>query len=218
MEDEHGQWMTRHQAATDAEVMHRKALMEQERKHLLELQSIEQEISKQRIQALNVLETTAAEEMELMDKLSHDAQKLLADSESHLREKMELTLNIQKHRELAEVAESLTHEKLNKISMRRARDEVSKLTFCNLSSTRNLKSYDDFVTVGEEHGNHNARKGGRIRSPEYFSARDLAEAGRRIPPAASFAGRTSQTVRARRGIGPLARRNEHTNAAAAYGS
>jgi hypothetical protein len=71
-----------------------------------------------------VLESTAAEEMDLMDKLANDAQKLLMDSESHMREKMDLTLNIQKHRELAEAAESLTFEKLNKINMRRARDEV----------------------------------------------------------------------------------------------
>ena len=99
-------------------------MMDAEKKHLFDLQRIEQEISRQRVHSLNTLETTAAEEMELMDRLALDAKKLLAESESHLSEKMEMTLNIQKHRELAEAAESITHEKHNKIHMRRARDEV----------------------------------------------------------------------------------------------
>lgn len=126
MENEHHEWMARHQAATDAEVMHRKQLMEAERKHLLELQAIEQEISRQRVVSLGVLENTAAEEMELMDRLAADAHKLLHDSEAHMRDKMELTLNIQKHRELAESAEAITLEKLNQVNMRRAREEWAR--------------------------------------------------------------------------------------------
>jgi hypothetical protein len=98
--------------------------MESEQTHLRELQKIEQEISRQRISSLNSLESTAAEEMELMDHITKEAEKILQDGEAHLSRKMELTLNIQKHRELAEAAEAITHDKLNKLHMRRARDEV----------------------------------------------------------------------------------------------
>ena len=98
--------------------------MELEKIHMRELQRIEEEISRQRVEALVVLEHAAQEEMEMMDKAAMEAQQVLRASETHLGEKMALAIQIQKHRELAEAAEAAAQEKLRRLHMRRAREEV----------------------------------------------------------------------------------------------
>lgn len=98
--------------------------MDIERKYLRELQQIEEQISSQRIATLQALELSANEELDLMDRLGREAKEILGESEKHIAEKIQLTMNIQKHRELAQAAEAISHEKISKLQQRRARDEV----------------------------------------------------------------------------------------------
>lgn len=48
------------------------------------------------------------------------------ENEAFLREKIEINLTRQKHREIAEKAEMTTMEKLRQMRMRRSREDVSK--------------------------------------------------------------------------------------------
>lgn len=59
-----------------------------------------------------------------MDQAAADSRRLLEESEEHMREKMEISLSLQKHRELAEQAEIATQEKIRQLRMRRTRDDV----------------------------------------------------------------------------------------------
>jgi hypothetical protein len=95
--------------------------------HLRELHRIEEDISTQRIRQLQTLEAAAKEEMALMDRAAEDSRRLLVEGEAHMREKMQITLSLQKHRELAEQAEIATQEKIRTLRMRRARDDVSSV-------------------------------------------------------------------------------------------
>jgi hypothetical protein len=60
-----------------------------------------------------------------MDSAAKASQELLRETESHMREKMTLSLAVQQQRELAAIAELHLQEKIRKLRMRRARDDVS---------------------------------------------------------------------------------------------
>lgn len=98
MEEDHQNWMAQHQAASDAEMQHRRSMMEAERAHMVQLADAEKAISTQRIAALAALESASAEEMALMDVVTKEASQLLQDGERHLSEKLEATMQLQKHR------------------------------------------------------------------------------------------------------------------------
>ena len=46
-----------------------------------------------------------------------------------MKEKMNIQLGLQKHRELAELAEVATHERIRQLQMRRIREDVSVTVF-----------------------------------------------------------------------------------------
>eukprot|EP01038_Epipyxis_sp_PR26KG_P005019 gene5019-7007_t len=126
IESDHAAWMSRHQKATEAELKYQQSIMNQEKQHLRELVRIEEEISSQRIAALDRLEDAASEEMKILDENMLESERLLVESEKHQREKTELAVTLLKHRELAEAAELASQEKLRRLRMRRNRDEWVK--------------------------------------------------------------------------------------------
>jgi hypothetical protein len=125
-EADHRRWIEQHTAASEQEMKYQQSLMIQEKLHLRELHRIEEEISMQRIKALSNLEHAEKEEMAVMDKIASDAQALLLETEKHMKEKMDISLEFQKHRELAEKAELATQEKLRQMRLLRARDDWVK--------------------------------------------------------------------------------------------
>ena len=56
---------------------------------------------------------------------ARDSAFLLQQGEEHMREKMNIQLGLQKHRELAEQAEVATHDRIRHLQMRRIREDVS---------------------------------------------------------------------------------------------
>lgn len=126
IDDDNKLWMLKHEAATEAEVRHKRMVVENEKNHMKELQRIEEEISQQRMKTLNSLESAAVQEMDVLDRVAIEAREMLNTGELHMREKISLSLNLQKHRELAVVAESETHDRIRQIHLRRSRDEWVK--------------------------------------------------------------------------------------------
>ena len=83
--------------------------------------------SKQRLLALESMEAAAREEILLMETVSKTSHQMLTETEKHLREKMEISLAVQKHRELAAEAELRMEERVRKLRLRRSRDDVREL-------------------------------------------------------------------------------------------
>lgn len=50
-----------------------------------------------------------------------------------MKEKMNIQLGLQKHRELAELAEVATHERIRQLQMRRIREDVSTVSLTCLT-------------------------------------------------------------------------------------
>jgi len=123
VETEHQRWMAKHKSISQTEIEHRKNMMAKEKAHLVELRSIEEEISKSRITALNVMEEVAKEELDLMDKVADDTRRLMVQGEAHLNEKMDLTVNVQQHRELAVKAEQTSQAHMRQLMMHRTRED-----------------------------------------------------------------------------------------------
>lgn len=124
IERDHDTWMVTHTHATRAEFEHHRAMMDQEKQYYRELQRIEEEISGQRLRALDSLEQAAKEELHVMDVAMTEAQQLLAEKEMHMQETMAMNLMLQKHREVSEKAEHTTMEKLRQLRLRRTREDV----------------------------------------------------------------------------------------------
>lgn len=61
---------------------------------------------------------------------ARDSAFLLQQGEEHMREKMNIQLGLQKHRELAEQAEVATHDRIRHLQMRRIREDVSHVHLC----------------------------------------------------------------------------------------
>lgn len=80
--------------------------------------------SKQRLLALESMEAAAREEILLMDTVAKTSHQMLMETEKHLREKMEISLAVQKHRELSAEAELRMEERIRKLRLRRSRDDV----------------------------------------------------------------------------------------------
>ncbi len=125
IENEHQVWMTRHRHQSELIHKQRQQSMDFEKKYLQELTRIEEEISSQRIRAMEVLEhSNKAEIAELGESLQKSAH-FIEENEQFMKEKMEMMINVQKYRELSEQAEVSTMEKLRNMRMRRSREEVS---------------------------------------------------------------------------------------------
>jgi hypothetical protein len=93
--------------------------------------------SKQRLLALESMEAAAREEILLMETVSKTSHQMLTETEKHLREKMEISLAVQKHRELAAEAELRMEERVRKLRLRRSRDDVRELMQSSSSSSFN---------------------------------------------------------------------------------
>jgi hypothetical protein len=126
VEGDHATWMNRHKSASEGELKHQSEMMVREREHLGDLQRIEEEISRHRLTTLTSLENASKEEMELMDAAARDSARLLAEGEEHMREKMAIQLGLQKHREVSEMAEVATHDRIRGMQMRRVREDWVK--------------------------------------------------------------------------------------------
>jgi hypothetical protein len=124
---DHHQWMTKHKHASDAELRHQYDMMEREKRHLSDLLKIEEEISTQRLNTLNALEVAARDEMVLMDGAAAEAAELMKRSEQHMKEKMDVALSLQRHRELAQMAEVATFERLKQLQIKRIREDVRRM-------------------------------------------------------------------------------------------
>ena len=61
--------------------------------------------------------------MLLVDKIASEARVLMNESESHMKEKLRLGIDIRKHREMAEAAESTASERIREMYLQRTRDE-----------------------------------------------------------------------------------------------
>jgi len=123
IEKDHQKWMAAHEAATAKELEQRRIIMEKEKQHLIQLQTIEEEISKQRIGSLKSLEKAAQDEMLLVDKIASEARVVMSESEAHMKEKLKLGIDIRKHREMAEAAEATASERIREMYVQRTRDE-----------------------------------------------------------------------------------------------
>jgi len=102
--------------------------MEREKRHLSDLLKIEEEISTQRLNTLNALEVAARDEMVLMDSAAAEAAELMKRSEQHMKEKMDVALSLQRHRELAQMAEVATFERLKQLQIKRIREDVRRMS------------------------------------------------------------------------------------------
>ena len=91
-----------------------------------EVQRLEEEISRQRVEALWTVEKAAKEELEVLEDGAKRAEVFMEAAETHLSDKMELALSIQKHRELAENTQTATNERIRKLHLRRTREEFVK--------------------------------------------------------------------------------------------
>jgi hypothetical protein len=120
---DHQVWMMQHESAAATEMAHRQQVMIKEKERLRQLQDIEEKISKQRIDALTVADKAAEEELELMDRIARDAKKVAEIGEKHMAEKVDVTLQLQRHRELAEESERATSEKVRQIYSSRTKEE-----------------------------------------------------------------------------------------------
>jgi hypothetical protein len=87
---------------------------------------------------------------------AREAKKLLEEGELHMKEKMAIQLGLQKHREVAELAEVATHERIRQLQMRRIREDVSA-SVSLVSVPANARGYSCplLFAVGEERvGDH----------------------------------------------------------------
>ena len=137
---DHHQWMTKHKHASDAELRHQYDMMEREKRHLSDLLKIEEEISTQRLNTLNALEVAARDEMVLMDSAAAEAAELMKRSEQHMKEKMDVALSLQRHRELAQMAEVATFERLKQLQIKRIREDVRRMSLLACLSARLIAS------------------------------------------------------------------------------
>jgi hypothetical protein len=60
-----------------------------------------------------------------LSQAAYESRQLLQEGELHMKEKMSIQLSLQKHREMAELAEVATHERIRQLQMRRVREDVS---------------------------------------------------------------------------------------------
>jgi len=135
LESSHAEWMLKHQTATAAEVNHRTVVMEEEKKHLAELLTLEESISKQKVTSLALVESVAREELELLSKLAKDSESLIAVNDEHMKEKMNIILAMQRHREIAETAEFSSQERLSRMFLGRTKDEWMSTLAMTLENT-----------------------------------------------------------------------------------
>lgn len=124
IEADHERWMNKHQTSTVAEQKAQQEMIAKETEHLYDLQRIEEEIALQRLRALSALEKATEEEMALIDKMAEESRSLHEQNEKHMKFKMEISLNLQKHREAVEKADVATHEKLHRLGSMRMREDV----------------------------------------------------------------------------------------------
>lgn len=61
--------------------------------------------------------------MLLVDKIASEARVLMTESETHMKEKLKLGIDIRKHREMAEAAEAVASERIREMYLQRTRDE-----------------------------------------------------------------------------------------------
>jgi hypothetical protein len=100
-------------------------MMEKEKKYLEELILIEEEISMNKIKALELLETNTAKETKISEEIAEKQRAMLEENERYLKEKLEMNLFLTKQRELSEKIELDTNEKLRQLRMQRSREDVS---------------------------------------------------------------------------------------------
>ena len=144
---EHHRWMQNHLNKKDTEMANKIKIMEKEKAHMREIQHIEEEISRQRVESMWSIEKAAREEFEALEKSSQVAQNFIEAQEKHLQEKMDLALNIQRHRELAENTQTATEERLRTLYMRRTRDEFIKgITNALQSKEAEIENKNQIIT------------------------------------------------------------------------
>ena len=120
---DHQVWMLQHEATAATEIAHRAEVLEREKARMKRLTELEEEISKQRMIALSVADKAAEEEMQLMEKVGHDARKAAEMNEGYLKDKTDMVITMQKHREAAEDAERITSERMRSLYSSRAKEE-----------------------------------------------------------------------------------------------
>ena len=126
LEADHSKWMHINMNKKDTEMQNRLKIMEKEKEHMRNVQRIEEEISRQRVESMWNVEKAAKEELEALDYAAKQAQEYCLQQEEHLKSKLNLALNIQKHRELAENTSAATEERLRVLHLRRTRDTFIK--------------------------------------------------------------------------------------------
>lgn len=98
-------------------------MMEREKQYLYELSSLEERITKQRLLNMKKMEEMTQDQLVISEKIEEEAKQLLEKSELHLKERIEAALLSEKHRELGEVAEMMTRANLEKMYMKKWREE-----------------------------------------------------------------------------------------------
>jgi hypothetical protein len=170
LETSHAEWMLKHQSATAAEVNHRSAVMEEEKKHLDELLTIEEAISKAKVASLSVVESVAREELELLSKLAKDSEQLISVSDEHMKEKMNILLAMQRHREIAETAEFSTQERLSRMFLGRTKDEwMSTLAMTLENTEKEIDAKNTLITEKWKHEDEQVRQKRIIRTQQIKS-------------------------------------------------
>lgn len=143
---EHSNFMKKHAHLSTYEINHRREMMEQEKSYLYELQRIEEEISLQRIRALDSLQVISQEEIDIMDRVVADSKQMMEENEKHMKEKTTIQIALQKHRELAEKAEHTAMEKMRVLRLMRSRDDwVKGLNGMLTSKEEELSAKDQLI-------------------------------------------------------------------------
>jgi hypothetical protein len=126
VEQEHSAWMAKHEAASESELRHRRTLIDAERASAQELLRIEEAISEARIASLTSLETISNEEVQMLERAAGQNKTLLEEMKKHMEIKMNSALTLQKHREMAQTAESVTQQKIAAMHISRAKEDFIK--------------------------------------------------------------------------------------------
>ena len=101
----------------------RKAAAEKERRQLLELQRIEEDVAKQRLRGLDAAERSAQQQLQALEAARAETEQEMLLSERHLEERSAMGLALQRQREASEQAEATMQAKLSSLHLRRSKEE-----------------------------------------------------------------------------------------------
>jgi hypothetical protein len=126
VQEDHKDLMISEDRFARAELARRQSHADVEKRQLLELQRIEEEISNARLQSSQRQERATEESLVNIDAGASEARELLQLSEVQMQQKNELQMKVAAQRELAEKIEQETQLKIEQLLARRVREEYER--------------------------------------------------------------------------------------------